>query len=326
DYSRAVLDGDLDKARATIRRAAELAPGSKAVYNWALMAVRIGRPVEAREALGSLHPDRGVMRDVSRYWIRLIEASHQLGDHVRELEEVRELATRHPDDRSVLFQNVRVLAAMGEADSLQALFRSRRMTGLRPEIVSRRYRNAAVELFAHGHDAEAREMATQGIRWIDRSLPATDRLSALNVGVDITGVRIDITARDEAMYQRARLLELLSRKEEALAAYEDLLETNPRAWWLRGHRGVMLAWMGDEEGARTVDSWLQSSTPEYGASAVTLWRAGIAARLGEHKRAVALLQRARLEGRIWDSLHAWFHLYDALGDDPAFQRFMAPQG
>ena len=326
DYSRAVLDGDLDKARATIRRAAELAPGSKAVYNWALMAVRIGRPGEARVALESLHPDRGVMRDVSRYWIRHIEASHQLGDHTRELEQVRELATRHPDDRSVLFQNVRAFSAMGWTDSLQALFGSQQMTRIPPEVIARRYRNAAVELFAHGHHDKARQLATQGIHQIDQSLPATDRPSALNVGLDITGIRIDISARDEAMYQRARLLEILGRKQEALDAYTELLDANPRAWWFHGHQGVMLAWMGDEDGARVVDRWLESLTPEYDQSAVTLWRAGIAARLGERERAVALLQRARLEGRIWDSLHAWFHLYDALGDYQAFELFMAPQG
>ena len=326
DYSRAVLDGDLDKARVTIRRASEVAPGSKAVYNWALMAIRMGRPAEARLALETLHADRGVMRDVSRYWIRLIEASHQLGDHTRELEEVRELSTRHPDDRSVLFQNVRAFSALGWSDSLQALFNSPEMTRIPPEVVARRYRNAAVELFAHGFHDEARQMATQGIRRIDQSLPAANRPSALNVGLDITGISIDITARDEALYQRARLLEVLERKEEALTAYEELLEANPRAWWFRGHRGVMLAWMGDEEGARNVDRWLASLSPDFDRSAVTLWRAGIAARLGERERAVALLQRARLEGRIWDSLHAWFHLYDALGDYQAFDRFMAPQG
>ena len=326
DYSRAVLEGDLDKARVTIRRAAELAPGSKAVYNWALMAVRMGRPLEAREALGSLDPDRGVMRAVSRYWIRSIEASHQLGDHGRELEEFHELATRHPDDRSVLFQNVRVYAAMGWTDSLQALFRSQRMSRVPPEIIARRYRNAAVELFAHGHHDQARQIAVQGARWIDQALPSEDRLSTLNVGVDITGVGVDITARDEMIYQKARLLEVLGQKAEALRVYTELLETNPRAWWMRGHQGVMLAWMGRDDEARAVEDWLESSALEYGQSAITLWRAGIAARLGERERAVALLQRSRLEGRIWDSLHAWFHLYDALEDYQGFQLFMAPQG
>ena len=320
DYSRAVLAGDLDRARVVIRRAAEVAPASKAPYNWALMALRVGRPAEARRAMLSLDPDRGAMRGDPRYWMRMADASHQLGEHARELEEVEELVARHPDDRSVLYHRVRALAASGRAGELVDLLAVESVGRRSAETIARRYRHAAGEFAVHGYLEEAREVASIGVKWIDTQ-------AGVAPGSHEFGVGIDGTARyPQLEYQKARMLEILGRGDEALAIYRKLYVESPESWWLPGQIGMVSAWLGYAEAAAEADAWLAEATPPYGASTITSWRAGIAARLGDHERAVALLKRARGEGQFWDSTHGWFHVYDALGGYAPFEQFMAPHG
>jgi tetratricopeptide (TPR) repeat protein len=319
DYSRAVLDGDLDRARITIRRAATLAPQSKAAYNWALTAVRMGRPSEARAALASLDPDRGAMRGIPRYWMRRIEASHHLGEHEEELEEVEELEARYPDERSVFFYKVRVYAALGWAESLRAAFAAPAVSRFPPEVVAIRYRNAAVDLFVHGHPDIAEEFAQAGIDFIDSRMPDEDRTSAFDVG-------ITLRASDQMLYQKGRLMEVLGERAEAIAIYFDLHERNPQAWFILAHMGVIHASLGQISDAMDVDRWLEERDLPWGGGDVTGWRAGIAAGLGDFERATALLQQARQEGMSWTEVHPHFHLYDAMGEYEPFLEMMAPQG
>jgi tetratricopeptide (TPR) repeat protein len=319
DYSRAVLEGDLDRARITIRRAATLAPASKAVYNWSLMAIRMGRPMEARTALETLEPDRGAMRGISRYWMRRIEASHHLGDHERELEEVEELASRYPEERSIFVYRVRVYAALGWTESLKALFATEAVSRFPPEIVAIRYRGAAIDLFAHGHREEAREFAELGISWIDSRTTTEGRASSFNAGVALD-------AREELAYQKGRLLEILGDRDQALTIYEGLYEGRPEAWFVRAHMGVLLGSLGRISDAMDVDRWLEARDAPYASGEVTTWRAGIAAGLGDRERATALLQQARQEGMPWLNTHAVFQLHDVLGDYQPYIDLMAPQG
>lgn len=320
DYSRAVLEGDLDRARIVIRRVAESAPGSKASYNWALTALRVGRPLEAREAMASLDPDRGAMRDDPRYWMRLADASHQLGEYQRELEEVDMLATRHPDDRSVLRHRLRALAAAGRGPDVVGVLETESVGRLPAATLARRYRQAAVELSIHGFAMEARDVARVGVAWIEAHQESGQH------GLDFT-VGVDGTARyPQLLYQKARLLEVLGDASEALVIYRALYAADPESWWLPGQIGMVSAWLGDEAAASEADDWLARATPPYGTSTVTSWRAGIAARLGDTDRAVTLLKQARREGQFWGSTHGWFHLNDALRTEIAFERFMAPHG
>ena len=317
DYSRAVLEGDLDRARVTIRRAANLAPQSKAAYNWALMAIRMGRPAEAREALASLDPDRGAMRGISRYWMRQIEASHHLGEHEQELAQVEELEARHPDERSIMFHKVRVYAALGWMESLQAVFAADAVSRFPPDVIAVRYRNAAIDLFVHGHTEAAREFARLGIAFIDTRTTAAGRMSAFEAGSSLR-------AQQQLLYQKGRLLEVLGERSEALEIYEELYQQTPEAWFLRAHMGVVHASLGHISEAMETDRWLAELEEPYQQGSVTTWRAGIAARLGDLAKGTALLQQARQEGMPWTEIHPLFHLYDAMGDYAPFVAMMAP--
>ncbi|MEM7414048.1 MAG: protein kinase [Gemmatimonadota bacterium] len=318
DYSRAVLEGDLDRARWTIRRAAMIAPQSKAAYNWALMAIRMGRPTEAREALSSLDPDRGAMRGDPRFWMRRVEASYHLGEHAEGLEEIAELEARYPDERSIFFYKVRAYAALGHVESLRTTFASVG-SQVPPEVVAVRYRNAAVELFLHGHREAAEEFARVGIDFID-SRTTADRPSSFESGTATFG------ALEQLAYQRGRLLEVLGRRTEALEIYSDLYAANEEAWFLRAHMGVIHASLGQVSAAMEIDRWLAGLGVPYEVGDVTTWRAGIAARLGDQERATALLTQARQEGMPWTELNPIYHLHDALGEYEPFVALMEPQG
>ncbi len=319
DYSRAVLDQDLDEARMRIREAAELAPESKAAYNWALMAVRTGRPSEARDALDSLDPDRGSMRGIPRYWMRRLEASHQLGDHEVELEELEELEARYPGERSVLFYKVRAYAALGWMESLVALL-SEAETYLPADVLAIRYRMAAVDLFVHGHRDESAEMARRGIDFIESRAVAGGDAEPFDAALDV------LMPTAQLRYQKGRLLEVLGDPLGALEIYEQLHVEHPHFWFFQAHLGVMYASLGRISDARDVDRWLSDFDEPFEEGEITRWRAGIAARLGDHERATALLGQARREGVYWGQLHPVFHLHDAMSDYGPFLELMAPQG
>ena len=127
-------------------------------------------------------------------------------------------------------------------------------------------------------------------------------------------------------YQRGRLLEILGRRTEALEIYAQLAAANEEAWFLRAHMGVIHASLGQVSAAMEIDRWLEAMRPAYEAGDVTTWRAGIAARLGDHERATALLAQARREGVPWTELHPIYHFYDALGEYEPFLELMEPKG
>ena len=77
-----------------IRRAAGLAPGSKAVYNQAVAAFQTGHLAEALEALQRLSPDRGPMHGFVAYWDLLGAVRHARGEYEQELELGKEATRR----------------------------------------------------------------------------------------------------------------------------------------------------------------------------------------------------------------------------------------
>jgi DNA-binding SARP family transcriptional activator len=102
DYLRAELDGDNPAALRAIRRAAELAPGSKAVYNRARQALHSNRPQEAVDALLTLDPERGPMRGWRPYFEQLIGAYSALDEHERALEAAQQYRKTYGDDLATL--------------------------------------------------------------------------------------------------------------------------------------------------------------------------------------------------------------------------------
>jgi tetratricopeptide (TPR) repeat protein len=85
DFRLAFVHGDHEAALAAIRKAAELAPESKAAYNHALKAYEAGYYHEALNSIEKLPTDHGAMRGFSGYWGVYASILHVLGLYDREL-------------------------------------------------------------------------------------------------------------------------------------------------------------------------------------------------------------------------------------------------
>ncbi len=93
-----------------------------------------------------------------------------------------------------------------------------------------------------------------------------------------------------------------------------------------GYRGVLAARRGDRSAALAASARLAAMAAPYTFGEPSLWRARIAAVLGDAEQARALLQRAFHQGLAYDiRLHRDPDLF-LLRDDPRFGQLLAPKG
>ncbi len=127
-FLRAVYSGDGVTAFDAASRAARLAPQSRAAFDAGVVAFWLGRPVEARERLEALDPDRGAMLGWPSYWTNLAHARHLTGDHGGEVRAAQRMRIRHPATRVAWTLEARALAALaataGSPDAKRAALRS----------------------------------------------------------------------------------------------------------------------------------------------------------------------------------------------------------
>ncbi len=306
EHFQARFDGDNERALGPIRRAAEMAPGSKAVYNYGRWAGRTNRPQELVDALIGLDPERGAMRGWLGYWGVLRGGLHSLGDHARELEAARRERQLFSDRGAIALSGLgSALAALGRVDEVMSLVDE--VAAMSEETVpGGRMTIWANELWSHGHPEVAREVLDIAIRWFQARPPEE---AANRDNRDWLGT---------AMYSAGR-------HDEAANIYDALLRDFPDAVDLRGDRGVVAASRGDSTQARRDMEWLERLDRPYLFGSHTFNRARIAAVLGERDRAVALLREAFAQGQQF----AWFWhstYFESLRDYPPFQELMRPKG
>lgn len=308
DYRLAYVAGDRESALRAIRRAAEIAPGSKAVYNLALELFEANRMREARETLESLDPARGPMRGWLGYWRLLTGAHHIEGDHRRERRAARRAREVLPDHIGALLLEVRAEAAVGHHEALNLLLAEARRpsTDGSGESVGHLMAVAAMELRAHGYVDRGEAMFRRAADWYGE-LPV-DTLSE--------------TVRAE----HARLLYALERWDEAEAMYSALAAAHPERISHRAQLGLIAARRGDRAAAAEVGAWLADLDHRYRFGEHTYYRATIAAVLGERNTAVMLLREAFGQGYPQGSMivHRDFDLENLL-DYPPYEPLMQPQ-
>jgi tetratricopeptide (TPR) repeat protein len=308
EYLDAGLDGDHERALQAIRRAAEIAPHSKAAYNRALVAVNTNRPQEAVDALRTLDPERGPMRGWIGYWSVLCTALHEVGEHERELQAARRIRELFPDlvANSYLHEAL-ALAPLGNMAELNRLLDE---VALLPPVggytAGSIMPQIADDLRGHGYLAEGREVLERAIGWFEtrtseRSVTAVQR------------------------YEYGRTLYLARHWGEAEHVFEDLLEESPHDIDYRGQLGVLAARRGDREGALRISEWMERVDQPYSFGLPQWWQARIAAVLGERDRAMALLHEAQVRGHV-DDWHTPVIDFESLRDYLPFQEFMRPKG
>ena len=101
-----------------------------------------------------------------------------------------------------------------------------------------------------------------------------------------------------------------------------------------GALGVLAARREDREEAEAADAWLSGVDPRHRRGEPSVWRARIAAALGEQERAVELIKQAFAEGQTQDYWGmygpgmAWFRQdphFETLRDLPAYQTLLRPR-
>lgn len=302
-YLQARLRGDNEEARTAIRAAAEMAPGSKAAYNAAWMAIVTNRPGEALTGLQSLDPERGAMRGWFPYWRVLTEAHHRLGRHEEELEAALRARRLFPERSEGLRLQGNALAALGRSSGLSQVVDE--STGYAETLAGQLMVGFALELRVHeGRDASD--------PWIRR---AVDWFETEDRGV----------ADDRAFRAgRASALQVAGRWSEARDVVAELRRDFPADTTYRIWLGILAAGSGDEAAAREVYEWLGTVNRPYAFGVYHLQRARIAALLGERQAAVGHYRRALNEGQMYPR-HPGVNFH-AMRDYPPLRALLEPGG
>jgi tetratricopeptide (TPR) repeat protein len=317
EYMSATLHGDLERGMLAIRRAAEMAPGSRAWYNRGLQSVWTNRPREAFAALSALDPERGAMRGWSGYWTELTAALHMLGEHERELEVARRAGQLFPNRPGwTLGLQARALGALGRIEELNSILDQ--MVRVGPPDRTRLTSVLAVQtLRSHGHIGAADDVLSDAIDWFEARPPA-----------EAASVRHRESYGD--------VLFLAGRKDGAQRVFDMLVSEFPDSDDMthrgrvdlthRGRRGFIAAVRGDTALALADERWLADLARPHMWGNNTFYRGVILGALGQQAEAVMLLRQSFNEGKRASWLGTAEYCLAPLRDYPPFQELMRPKG
>jgi tetratricopeptide (TPR) repeat protein len=302
DYRLGVIRGNGELALSATRTAARLAPASKAVYNHAVVAFQNGYIHEALSTIESIEPDRGAMRGFASYWSIYGSIVHALGDYDRE-HGVGVAAREAYPQRLMAFPPVlRALAAKGRLAEIDETLRLARSLPPDPYYYwdyGALLIETGEELRAHGHPNEAAKYFTELRDWA--------------------------AARDSVPRMKWRVVQAfyaLGRWSEAASALSTLRLADPQNVDYVGMTGLLAARMGQRASAMLVADSLAQRRKRYELGIPSLYRARIAATLGDRDLAVEALRQAFAEERPFQ---VWVHRdldLEPLHGYPAFERIL----
>ena len=281
DFRVAQLAGRDAEALAAIRRAAELAPTSKASYNFAVQAYEARQPAPAESALKALSPDVGAMRGWLPYWTVLSMVLHVQRKYREELEVGEQTRARFPGTVTAYVPEARALVALGRWSELDRLWdEAIRRTSPRAREVGGLALESAMELAAHGRPDEARVWFARAVEAFTPAEGAPDSPALL--------------------WGRARALAGLERWRAAGDIARRLAAQDSAREDYQGLRGVAAAHAGDRALADSARHRLATDQRRYLYGNAQFHAARIAARLGDHAGAARLLAAAYAQGYPYD--------------------------
>jgi tetratricopeptide (TPR) repeat protein len=228
-----------------------------------------------------------------------------LGDHVEELQLARRGREFFPTSFARLQDEVEALAALGRIEEVnQRLDESLTFSEGSPGTLMH---TAALELRAHGHSSEARQLLDRALGWYENRPP-------------------NEKGSEEHRYNVARTLHAAERWEEAQLLFRELNAEDAENISYLGYVGVLAARLGDRAEALRISDHLADRDDPYLGGSNTYWRGGIAAVLGDRERAVNLLREAHSEGTAFGiTWHRSVVLEPLRGYEP-FENFLRPKG
>jgi len=278
DYQLADLAGDNPAALRAIRRAAEMAPTSKAPYNFASAAFEARQPFTAESTLRRVSPSLGAMRGWLPYWEILTSSLHVQGKHRVELSTARQAYQQFPDRLDALRPEALALAAQGQVTGLERLWSEASKTSS-VDVGTLAY-EVGEELWTHADSSTAAP-------WYRRAYEVLTRAPGAN------GI--------EARWGRARAAARLGRWKEASDLAEALAVDDPkqREYYI-GLSGLVAAWRGDRPRALELMGQLAGDNRPFTFGEPQFQAGRIAAELGDLERAQALLASALRQGYPYD--------------------------
>jgi tetratricopeptide (TPR) repeat protein len=277
EYVRARMEGDHPEALHVMRQAAELAPGSKAVYNQAYSAVFNNRPREAIEALLTLDPERGPMRGWRSYFHVLVEAYALLAEHENALNAARRYRAIYGDDAETLGRAGLALAAVGHVEEVNAVLDD--LIALPEQGVHQGLwiTEIGVYLRRNGYEEAAQSTFERATRWFETRLP-------------------EVRSTEAWRWNYLWTLYSSGRCDDAYSVATSLSDEFADNFTYRGAVGVFAACRGDREEALEISRWLEDLTGPYLHGYHTVFRFMIAGALGDGENTVALWRQAFAEG------------------------------
>jgi tetratricopeptide (TPR) repeat protein len=309
--------GDHRKAYEVARHAMERLPGVVWEFTAGYHALSAGRPRDAATLMTALNPDEGFFKGVPAYRGVMAEAHHVLGDHIRELELARTQREKQPELLSTALYEARALAALGRMKELRQLISESEslqpQSGLIPALPPLRGLNpgfimveAGLELRAHGHRAGSREILDRAVTWYRSHLKSEPRSELVQEGL-------------------AGALYAAGRWEDAAEMFNVLTQQYPRNVDYQAYLALVAARQGRRGDAMAAAERLAKVNEPYLFGRAALWRARLAAQLGDHNAAIVLLRRSLAEGTPFGiGFHRDVDL-ESLRDVPSFREFGRPR-
>jgi tetratricopeptide (TPR) repeat protein len=283
DYRLAFVRGNHEQALAAIREAARVAPPSKAAYNHAVEAFLSGHVHEALTTLEALPSDRGPMRGFSPYWDIYGAVLHSLGLYDREYDVSVAAQKAFPTRLTRYTPLLRAQIARGDIKGVAGTLEEAKRLPTDPLgwDYGHTLAEVAEELRAHAHPAEAAIYLEQLRRWL--------------------------VEKDRAPASRWRLVRTLywqGQYSDARRELTPLRLSDPGNPEYLGMSGLLSSRMGQSEAALAAMDTLQKRHLPYEFGLPSVYRARIAASLGDREAAVGSLAAAFEEGRSYElSLH-----------------------
>lgn len=308
DLWSARIAGDRKRAFEVNRELVRLTPRGGWELQGGYQALSARRPREALTILQGGDADKGLLEGLAGLFELQAEALHVLGEHERELQIALRGRERHRQLRSVLVHEVQALAALGRITEMRArLHESRTMAPQSPDLNDGGITTiAGAEVRAHGDRQASRELFEQAIHWYSQKLRREPGSEVLQSGLGT------------ALYGAERWA-------DSRVVFEGLARRFPKSVHYRGFLGVLAARQGQRAKAAGISESLAASDQRYAFGLNTLWRARIAAQLGEPEQAMSLLNGAFAEGLAFGiELHRDVDL-EPLHSLPSFRELLRPQ-
>lgn len=298
DYEGYYLDrvlawarGDMTAAYVAAKQIARIAPkSSSAAYIAARSATPINRLHEAEsgfENLGLNKPQN------SLYYRDYAEVLHMLGKHDKELEVANIGEKTFPDRLQSLVGKVAALAALHRVDELRAVVS--RSSTMPPSGLITAYsvfENASIELAAHGHGPQSREVAEEGIAWLKRNPVKTQTESLSSYDRGQSGNTLLPT-----------LMMLAGDTRRAKQFSDSLLKVDNQCLTCLKISGEAAAELGQRGEAQSLVNRLLAIDRPYLQGENIFFAATIKARMGDKAEAVQLLRESISKGTYYSAFN-----------------------